>query len=475
MLNQTQQTKLNSFLSQKDARAFSRLSIDEKTEFVATLDDAESAQLHYLWEAWARDKQIEPAGKWTLWLILAGRGFGKTRTGAEFTRKRMESGKYGRWALVGRTTADVRDVMVEGESGILAISPPWFRPKYEPSKRRLTWPNGAIATTYSADEPDLLRGPQHDGFWADEVAAWQYEDAFDQLMFGLRLGKNPQGVITTTPRPTKLVKRLVKDKTVHVTVGTTFENKENLAPTFFTQVVGRYQNTRLGLQELFAQILADAQGALWKREEMIEQYRVTEYPDLLRIVVGVDPAVADPSSSKSEEAADENAETGIVVAGIDGKGHGYVLDDKSLQASPLTWASEAVTAYKKYRADLVLGEKNNGGALVESNIRTVDKHISYKAVWASRGKYTRAEPIASFYEQGRVHHVGMFSLLEDQMCQWEPLTGQKSPDRLDALVWALTELMGDMSAAEHVEAMKRRVELAQSRTAVPTWPGEMLR
>jgi phage terminase large subunit-like protein len=472
MPRQKMNSKPNSFLSHEDARAFSRLSIEKKTEFVVQLSDAEAAQLRYLWDAWARDKQIEPVGKWTLWLILAGRGFGKTRTGAEFTRKRMESGKCARWALVGRTTADVRDVMVEGESGILATSPPWCRPKYEPSKRRLTWPNGAMATTYSADEPDLLRGPQHDGFWADEVAAWQYEDSFDQLMFGLRLGMNPQGVITTTPRPTRLVKRLVKDKTVHVTIGTTFENEENLAPTFFTQVVGRYQHTRLGLQELYAQILADAQGALWKREDMIEQHRVTEYPDLLRIVVGVDPAVADPSSSKSEESADDNAETGIVVAGLAANGHGYVLDDKSLQASPLTWAKEAVTSYKKYRADLILGEKNNGGALVESNIRTVDKHISYKAVWASRGKYTRAEPIASFYEQGRVHHVGMFSHLEDQMCQWEPLTGQKSPDRLDALVWALTELMGETSAAERVGDMQRRVVLDRERKIPPIQPAQ---
>lgn len=415
------------------------------------------------WDLLARAKQKEPPGDWTIWLILAGRGFGKTRTGAEFTRKKMYSGKYGRFALVGRTAADVRDVMIEGESGILATSPSWFRPKYEPSKRRLTWPNGAMATTYSADEPDLLRGPQHDGFWADEVAAWQYEDAWDQLMFGLRLGSRPCGVATTTPRPTRLIKRLVKDKHVYVTRGTTYENKSNLAPAFFEQIVSRYQNTRLGQQELLAQLLEDAQGALWKREAMIEAYRVTEHPDLIRVVVAVDPAVAD-ATSKTEEEADENAETGIVVAGIAANGHGYVLDDKSLQASPLSWAREAVTAYRKYRADRIIGEKNNGGALVESNIRTVDKNVSYSAVWASRGKYTRAEPIASFYEQGKVHHVGLFPHLEDQMCQWEPLTGQKSPDRLDALVWALTELMGgETSAAEHLEAMKRRVELARSR------------
>jgi phage terminase large subunit-like protein len=433
------------------AEEFARLPVSDFTD----ITDEDAAALLYDWDTWAREKQKTPSGDWTIWLICAGRGYGKTKSGAEYIRGEAESGRSGRIALVGRTVADVRDVMVEGESGILACSPPWFRPKYEPSKRRLTWPNGAIATTYSADQPDLLRGPQHDGFWADEVAAWQYEDAWDQLMFGLRLGKKPRGVATTTPRPTRLIKRLLKDKNVHVTTGTTFENQANLAPTFFDQVVGRYQSTRLGLQELYAQLLDDAQGALWKREDMIEAHRVTEHPDLVRIVVAVDPATADPSN-KSNEENESTAETGIVVAGIDANGHGYVLDDKSLQASPLTWATEAVTAYKKYRADRIVGEQNNGGALVESNIRTVDRKVSYSPVWASRGKYTRAEPIASFYEQGKVHHVGMFSLLEDQMCQWEPLTGQKSPDRLDALVWALTMLMGTkgQSPNDHLNTLK---------------------
>jgi phage terminase large subunit-like protein len=440
-------------------------SLAEKLAFLpddafADLSDEQAAALLYDWDLWAREKQKAPAGQWTVWLILAGRGFGKTKTGAEWVRGEVEKGKRGRLALVARTAADVRDVMVEGESGILACSPPWFKPKYEPSKRRLTWPNGAQATTYSADQPDLLRGPQHDGFWADEVAAWQYEDAYDQLMFGLRLGKDPRGVATTTPRPTRLIKRLIKDKATHVTTGTTFENKANLAPTFFTQVVGRYQDTRLGMQELYAQLLDDAQGALWKRDAMIEAHRVTEHPDLVRIVVAVDPAVADPSRNSEES---DTAETGIVVAGVAANGHGYILDDKSLQASPLGWASEAVTAYKKYKADRIVAEQNNGGALVESNIRTVDRQVSYSAVWASRGKYTRAEPVSSLYEQGKVHHVGLFPLLEDQMCQWEPLTGQKSPDRLDALVWALTELMlpSETTAQDHLAAINERLARRQ--------------
>jgi phage terminase large subunit-like protein len=440
------------------AQQFSRLAPSD----IDALSDEQALALLYDWDMWAREKQKAPAGNWTVWLIMAGRGFGKTRTGVEWVRGQVETGKCGRLAIVGRTAADVRDVIVEGESGLLACSPPWFRPSYEPSRRRLTWPNGAIATTYSAEEPDVLRGPQHDGFYADEIAAWKYADAFDQLLFGLRLGKNPRGVATTTPRPTKLIKRLIADKATHVTTGTTFENKAHLARAFLTQVVGRYQGTRLGQQELYAQLLDDAQGALWKRE-MIEQYRVTEHPDLVRVVVAVDPATADPSA-KTEEEQSENAETGIVVAGLAASGHGYVLDDRSLRASPHTWATEAVTAYRKYKADRIIGEQNNGGALVESNIRTVGI-VAYSAVWASRGKYTRAEPIVSLYEQGKVHHVGLFPQLEDQMVMWEPLTGQKSPDRLDALVWALTELMAkELPPEYHLEALKKRVQLAQQRT-----------
>lgn len=450
--------KLKSLLAFGDARAFFLLPLAQKQQFVSTLTDAEALQLRYLWEAWARDKQLEPVGNWSTWLLLAGRGFGKSRTGAEWVRKQVETGRCKRMALVARTAADVRDVIVEGESGILACSPPWFRPTYEPTKRRLTWPNGAIATTYSADEPDALRGPQHDGAWGDEIAAWKYPDAWDQLMFGLRLGRNPRVVATTTPRATPLIKALAKASTTYLTAGTTYENKENLAATFFTEVIKKYEGTRLGQQELNAVLLEDAEGALWKRS-LIDEHRVTSHPEFVRVVVAIDPAVSDQ---------EESAETGIVVAGMNASGQGYVLDDKSLHASPHTWASEAVAAYHKYRADRIIGEQNNGGQLVEANIRTVDKQVSYKQVYASRGKYTRAEPIASLYEQGRVHHVGMFPLLEDQMCGWEPLTGQKSPDRLDALVWALTELMldGGTSPQEHIAAIKRRLELQRERTTV---------
>lgn len=437
------------------------------------LTDEQAAELLYDWSVWARPEQTTPPGNWNVWLILAGRGFGKTRTAAEDVKSYGLKYKGSRIAIVAPTFADARDTCVEGESGLLNILPKNKVETWNRSFGELRLTNGTRYKLFSAEDPERLRGPQHHRVWFDEPCAARYpSETWDQLMFGLRLkgpqGQSPQAVVTTTPKPIKWLKELMSRKDVHITRGNTFDNAMNLSAVALETLKLRYANTRLGRQELFAEIIDDVEGALWKRESMIEAYRVTEYPDLLRVVVAVDPATAE---NKTKEEANENAETGIVVAGIDAKGHGYILDDKSLQASPLTWASEAVTAYKKYRADLILGEKNNGGALVESNIRTVDRYVSYKPVWASRGKYTRAEPIASFYEQGRVHHVGMFPQLEDQMCQWEPMTGQKSPDRLDALVWALTELMGEMSAAEQVEAMKRRVALQQSRAAAPTWGG----
>jgi phage terminase large subunit-like protein len=330
--------------------------------------------------------------------------------------------------------------MVEGESGLLAISPPWCRPKYEPSKRRLTWPNGALATVFSADEPDLLRGPQHDGAWVDELASWRFPDAWDQLQFGLRLGNNPRGVITTTPRPTKLIRGIAAARTTVITNGRSLENKANLAPEFFTFIVNKYHGTRLGRQELEGEILEDNPGALWTRAN-IDDNRIAKLPPLRRIVVAADPAVT--SNPDSDE-------TGIIVAGIDGQNppHFYVLDDLSLSASPDTWARTLVMAYLNQKADRIVGEVNNGGDLVETIIRHVEidgkkagQNASYKAVHASRGKAVRAEPIAALYEQNRVHHMGSFPVLEDQMVTWDPASDSDSPDRMDALVWAITELM----------------------------------
>lgn len=351
------------------------------------------------------------------------------------------------------TAADVRDVMVEGESGILATAPPWFRPKYEPSKRRLTWPNGAQATTFSADEPERFRGPQHDRVWGDEAGAWRYPEAFDQLMLGLRLrdarGGPPRCLVTTTPRPTPLIRRLIVDPTTHLTRGSTFDNRAHLAAAYLDQIIRRYEGTRLGRQELYAEVLDDTPGALWKRDS-IDARRVQRAPELRRVVVAIDPAVTSGQGSD---------ETGIVVAGLGVDGHGYVLADLSQKASPDAWARAACKAYADHDADRIVAEVNNGGDLVETVLRTVDPRAAYRAVHASRGKQTRAEPIAALYEQGRVHHVGSLPYLEDQLCTWDPSADSKSPDRLDALVWALSELM--LSAAAPTFSKTSQVRFAR--------------
>ena len=401
----------------------------KRTKLLAELSDREAAALVYDWELWAREKQLPPPGDWAYWLILAGRGFGKTRTGAETVRRWAESGVYRRIHLIAPTAADVRDVMVEGESGLLAIAPPDNRPVYEPSKRRITWVNGAMATVFSAEEPDRLRGPQCEAMWCDEPASWRYAETFDMAVLGMRLGSNPRAVITGTPKPVRLIRDLLKNPRCVVTRGSTYENIANLAPTFKEQVLARYEGTRLGRQELYAEILEDAEGALWQRA-LLEQGRVTQAPDMARIVVAIDPAISSNSDSN---------ETGIIVAGQGIDGAGYVLDDLTLRASPDGWARQAVVAYNKYKADRIVYESNQGGEMVEHTLRTVDSSLPLKAVHASRGKATRAEPIAALYEQGRVHHVGLFAELEDQLCGWVP--GDTSPDRLDAMVWALTELM----------------------------------
>lgn len=404
----------------------------DRKKILSKHTEMELAALLYDWQFWARPKQIPPPELDTLkniWLILAGRGWGKSRTGAEFVRDCIAQG-YQRGALVAPTAADARDVMVEGESGLMAICPPDNMPDYEPSKRRLTWPNGALCTLYAAEKPDRLRGPQHDFFWADELAAWKYvQETWDMLMFGLRLGIRPKGVVTTTPRPIKTLKELLKMGNVITTKGGTLENRGNLAPSFFTAIIDKYQGTRLGRQELDAEILDDNPDALWSRKQ-IEDLRVNQAPDLVRVVVAIDPQATNNPNS---------AETGIVVAGKGRDGHGYVLDDVSIKGTPDQWASRAVNAYHEHKADRIIGEANNGGDMVEYTVRTIDRHVPYKKVHASRGKLIRAEPISALYEQGKIHHIGMFALLEDQMCEWVP--GDTSPDRLDALVWAMTELM----------------------------------
>jgi predicted phage terminase large subunit-like protein len=356
-----------------------------------------------------------------------------TRCGSEFVREQVESNSAGRIALLGRTAADVRDVMVEGNSGILARSHPGFRPIYNPSKRRLTWPNGAIATCYSGDEPDTLRGPEHDLAWIDEFAAYRYaEDTWDNLQLGLRIGKSPRTVITTTPRPIKIIRELIKDPTTTVTGGPTYHNLANLSQQF-RRIIRKFEGTTLGRQELLAELLEDIPGALWKRTT-IDAQRVPwthkDLLDLMRIVVAIDPAT---TSKKDSD------DTGIIVAGLGSNGHAYVLDDVTQHDLPDVWARAAIDALEKWKGDRIVAEVNNGGDLVESVLRHTAPDVPYSSVHASRGKRTRAEPIAALYEQGKVHHLGTLSELEDQMCTWLPLS-EESPDRVDALVWALTEL-----------------------------------
>lgn len=398
---------------------------------IRRLRPAEAEALLTHWPLWARPDQLPPAGDWQRWLILAGRGWGKTRTGAEWVRSKALLHPGCRIALVARTAADVRDVIVEGESGILAVCAPSERPAWEPSKRRVTWPNGSQATTYSADVPDQLRGPQHHYGWADELAAWERAQTWDQLIFGLRLGTAPQVVVTTTPRPTPIIRSLITAAGTVVTRGRTLDNRANLAPGVVADLQRRYGGTRLGRQELDGEVLTDTPGALWTWER-IDSARVEKAPDLRRVVVAIDPAVS---------AGEDSDETGIVVAGLGYDGRGYILADASGRYSPDAWARRAVHLYREHKADRIVAEVNNGGQLVEHTLRTVDRSASYKAVHASRGKATRAEPVAALYEQGRCSHVGRLDALESQMTGWDPGASQRSPDKVDALVWALTELM----------------------------------
>lgn len=408
------------------------------------------------WRRIARPEQLPPDLEFLVWLYMAGRGAGKTRSAAEWFNEKARTPGL-RLALIGRTPADVRDVMIEGESGILACSR-GARPVYEPTKRRLTYPNGTIATAYSAEVPSALRGPQHHFAWADEPAAWTdapkgdcLDTAWNNLMLGLRLGEHPQCVATTTPKPNALIRTILARPSTAVTRGSTYDNLANLAPSFRDEVLATYEGTRIGRQELLGELLEDVEGALWTLTQ-IEAGRVTTAPDLQRVVVAVDP---------SGGSGPDNDEQGIVVVGLGVDGDLYVLADRSCKLSPHGWASRAIAAYREFNADRIVAEVNFGGAMVESTILQVDKNVPVKVISASRGKAQRAEPIAAIYEHSpaRAHHVGAHPQLEDQMTTWTPQDGT-SPDRLDALVWAMTELTEGDSAAAWIEYMKRRAEEA---------------
>lgn len=419
-----------------------------KERFLNELTEGELLALPYLFEFWAHDHQLAPHGPWRTWVCIGGRGAGKTRAGAEWVRNQVEGprpldpGRAQRVALIGETYEQVRDVMIFGDSGILAVSPPDRRPKWEASKRRLVWPNGASATAFSASDPEALRGPQFDAAWCDELGKWKRaQDTWDMLQFALRLGDDPRQCVTTTPRSTDVLKTILSLETTVSTHAATEANAANLADSFLKEVRARYAGTRLGRQELDGIMLETIEGAMWN-EAMLRNCQTSHIPDLDRIVVAIDPPV---TSHKTSD------ECGLIVAGLKRQGppqtwRAYVLADESLGSqSPLEWAARAVELVETYKADRVVAEVNQGGDLVETVLRQIDPMLPYRAVRATRGKSQRAEPIAALYEQGRIFHARGLGKLEDQLCQMSRhgYQGKGSPDRVDALVWALSDLMLD--------------------------------
>ena len=417
-----------------------------QSAFLSSLSEDELLALPFLFEFWAMPHQVAPEGDWANWIIMGGRGAGKTRAGAEWVRSLVEgagpkdAGRCKRIALVGETVAQVREVMVFGESGLLACSPPDRRPEWQASRRQLLWPNGAVAQVFSAHDPEALRGPQFDAAWVDELAKWKKaRETWDMLQFGLRLGAHPQVCITTTPRNIGLLKELLEAQGTVSTHAPTEANKANLAKGFLAAVQARYAGTRLGRQELDGVLIEEAEGALWTPARL-EAARVREVPEMSRIVVAVDPPVSGTASSDA---------CGIIVAGVVAEGpvqdwRAYVLEDASVEgASPMAWAEAAVAAMHRWGAERMVAEVNQGGDLVEQVIRQVDPLVSLRKVHASKGKSARAEPVAALYEQGRVHHFTGLGQLEDEMCQLtlHGFHGKGSPDRTDALVWALNELI----------------------------------
>ncbi len=415
-------------------------------EFLEGLSDNALLSLPWLFEFWAMPHQLPPEGVWKTWVIMGGRGAGKTRAGAEWVRAQVEGatgiapGRAQRVALVGETVDQVREVMIFGDSGILACSPPDRRPEWQATRRRLVWPNGAVAQVFSAHDPDSLRGPQFDAAWVDELAKWpKAQEAWDQLQFALRLGENPRQVVTTTPQNVEVLKAILKNPSTVTTHAPTEANRANLAASFLEEVQARYGGQRLGLQELQGLLVEEVEGALWKAADL-DRRRVDSLPAFSRIVVAVDPSVTSGGASD---------ECGIVVVGAVTEGppqnwRAVVLEDASLRgASPDAWARAAIAAMDRHKADRLVAEVNQGGDLVTQVIRSIDALVPIKAVHASRGKGMRAEPVSALYEQGRVAHVRGLAALEDQMCQMtaQGYLGKGSPDRLDALVWALTELL----------------------------------
>ena len=380
----------------------------------------------------ARINQRLPKGSdWRVWLILAGRGFGKTRTGAETIRHLITTKQANHIGLIGQSIAEAKAVMVFGESGLMNVFESHEKPGFCSTTNTLYFKNGAKATLFGGNSPERLRGPQFDFAWIDEFAKFKRpEELFNQVMMCLRLGENPRCIITTTPRPVPFLKKLSDQKTTITTHGTTFDNAKNLAPNYLQEMQKTYAQTTLGLQELYAELLLDHEGALWKREMI--RYKMPETEDWKRVVIAIDPATTHHAQSD---------ETGIVIAGLHEDGYVYVLDDLSGKLSPTEWGIKVTEAYWKHKADRVVAEINKGGDLVERVVKSIDPHVSYRAVRATRGKIVRAEPVAALYEQDKIYHIKPFKKLEEQCCEYNPEYTTNSPDRMDALVWAITDLM----------------------------------
>lgn len=438
-----------------------------RNQAIRSLSQSKQRELLHDWSFWARPSQLQPGvagaaidrSDWRFWLALAGRGWGKTRVGAETVRQWAENPKE-RILMVAPVAADVREVMIEGPSGLLSCYPANSRPIYYPTRHLVAFPSGAVGITRSADEPERLRGPQFTKFWADELCAWRFiDEAWSQLQFAFRLrSKYLRAVITTTPKPLKVLKALAANPRTVVTRGSSYENRSNLADEWFQDVIVPYEGTRLGRQEINAEILEDIPGALWTRK-LIDDHRVNVLPmPFVRIVVPVDPAVSTGENS---------SETGIVVVGLLANGHAYVLEDLSGRYAPNEWANVAIKALARWHGDLIVGEVNNGGDLVESNLRAVNPNIPFRQVRASRGKLRRAEPVANLYEQGRIHHwknpgnPAHLEQMEEQMCSYVAGSDQDSPDRMDALVWGITELLIDLDQTPTVQGIVQRVQISR--------------
>ncbi len=443
--------KIDEDISNKSKFELLLLKVGRKKllDYISGLNDEECEALLYDWDLFGRPKQFLPEGQWLTALFLAGRGFGKTRVLSEAAIKFYKE-NYNFFNFMGATKHDVIDINIEGDSGILRHCHKSIRPIFKKNDMKLVWPNGAQTLLFSAEDPERLRGKQHSKLLFDELCSYKSVDIYDQAMFGLRLGNNPQSIIATTPKPTELLRKIMEDEKTIIIRGSTYENKSNLANTFIHNITKNYEGTRLGRQELYAEVLEDNNEALFNAENIdINRVKRKDCPPLNefeKIVIGVDPAItAKPDSDL----------TGIIAAGRHINGDFYVFEDKSLIAKPLDWAREVVSLYDKYQADYIIAEKNQGGDLVESNIKNIDKNVGYKGVSATRGKILRAEPVSNLYQQNKVHHVGLLKNLEDEMCKFIPDATKKSPDRLDALVWAITALI-DNSSDAYLKYMENR-------------------